>query len=284
MMVDPETGSKVEIDIVIETEVSGIPLFIGIECTAKKRPANLEWYRQLIQKHHDLGIAKTVLVSKSGFTKDVYKKADLKKVTLLTLEEAEDTDWIKWAKKINNGSMVNVGFQPTSFELSVDEESLVTPNFFQINHKSMIKVNDDVLSIRQYIIHLLQASGITRKILEMSKDIPEECRNFEVTFEERGKVRAFLPNGSFVTFSKIKVAVDFEIKTTGVQVRSGVYNNRNIAYAEVKNIMSNHKSDCFLTFVQDANGKLEGQFSYKKNDGTDVSLPMDFVEKHPTSA
>lgn len=99
MLIDKETGSQVEVDIVIESNVGLVPITIGIECTSKSRPATLEWYRQLVQKHADLPISKTVLVSESGFTKDVYKKAKISNVELLTLEEAMDTRWLNIVSK-----------------------------------------------------------------------------------------------------------------------------------------------------------------------------------------
>ena len=41
---------------------------IGIECTAGGRPATVEWVNEMIGKHGELPVDKTILVSKSGFT------------------------------------------------------------------------------------------------------------------------------------------------------------------------------------------------------------------------
>lgn len=49
MLVDKDTGSLVEVDIVIESHVGLVPIIIGIECTSKSRPADLVWYRQLVK-------------------------------------------------------------------------------------------------------------------------------------------------------------------------------------------------------------------------------------------
>ncbi|EPD5575229.1 hypothetical protein ACSBYH_004566, partial [Vibrio parahaemolyticus] len=35
MFIDKETGSQVEVDIVIESDVGLVPITIGIECTSK---------------------------------------------------------------------------------------------------------------------------------------------------------------------------------------------------------------------------------------------------------
>ena len=66
LLLDNTTGKKVEVDIVVDTQKGGIPIIIGFECTAKTRPATVEWINQMIGKHQGLPTDKVVLVSKSG--------------------------------------------------------------------------------------------------------------------------------------------------------------------------------------------------------------------------
>jgi len=95
MLNDIRTDSSVEVDIIIETEIFGIELIVGIECTSTKRPATVEWVREMLGKHQDLPIDKTILVSKSGFSKEALKKAALSGITAITFEEAGSEDWKK---------------------------------------------------------------------------------------------------------------------------------------------------------------------------------------------
>ncbi|MFT8180765.1 hypothetical protein ACLXNF_24580 [Mycobacteroides chelonae] len=65
----PGVGKR-EIDIRIETEVDGVPFYIGIEASASKsRRKSVEWVERMRGKHEHLSTSKLVLVSSSGFTK-----------------------------------------------------------------------------------------------------------------------------------------------------------------------------------------------------------------------
>ncbi|OGW36848.1 MAG: hypothetical protein A2Y97_06265 [Nitrospirae bacterium RBG_13_39_12] len=93
MLRDIRTGADVEVDIVIDELVGGINIAIGIECTAERRPATVEWVREMVGKHQDLPLNKTILVSKSGFTEEAIKKANAHSVEAITLDMAEHLDW-----------------------------------------------------------------------------------------------------------------------------------------------------------------------------------------------
>ena len=93
MLYDPKSEQDREIDILIEEEVSGFTLNIGIECTAVKRPLTVEKLVGLADKHRDCGINKTVIVSKSGFAKTTIKKAKDMNVELISYEAALEKDW-----------------------------------------------------------------------------------------------------------------------------------------------------------------------------------------------
>jgi hypothetical protein len=76
---------KREIDIRVEAEADGLPLYIGIEASASKsRRKSVEWVERMNGKHDHLSTSKLVLVSSSGFTKDALKLAehyDIKAIT-----------------------------------------------------------------------------------------------------------------------------------------------------------------------------------------------------------
>ena len=51
LMRDKLTGADVEVDVTVETSVNGVDICLGIECTAKKRKATVEWVREMHAKH-----------------------------------------------------------------------------------------------------------------------------------------------------------------------------------------------------------------------------------------
>jgi hypothetical protein len=61
---------KREVEIRVEAEVDGHPIYIGIEVSASKsRKKTVEWVERMQGKHAHLSTSKLVLVSSSGFTK-----------------------------------------------------------------------------------------------------------------------------------------------------------------------------------------------------------------------
>jgi hypothetical protein len=75
MLVDRETGDEREVDVVIRGSIAGMPMRIGIETTARKKPADVKWVEAEVHKHQAVGTDKLILVSESGFTKRARTKA-----------------------------------------------------------------------------------------------------------------------------------------------------------------------------------------------------------------
>lgn len=98
---DSRTGKLCEVDIVIETTVADYPVVISVECIDHKRPATVEWVREMWAKHSDLPTNKLILVSRSGFSQEAAKKAQALDITTLALDEAKATDWTRIAGKLS---------------------------------------------------------------------------------------------------------------------------------------------------------------------------------------
>lgn len=99
--IDQVTGMKREVDIVIERK-SGIHSFvIGIECRDWADPQSATWIEEMHSKHQDIGIDKTILVSKSGFYKPALAKAKQRKIDTLTLREAEESNWETYTNRLS---------------------------------------------------------------------------------------------------------------------------------------------------------------------------------------
>ncbi|MGV0603940.1 hypothetical protein [Mycolicibacterium sp. XJ1904] len=85
------TGKKREVDIVVEGEVSGHRVLIGIECSApKRRPNTVEWVERMYGKHSHLPTQKLVLVSSTGFTADALKLAAFHDIEAITPGEVTE--------------------------------------------------------------------------------------------------------------------------------------------------------------------------------------------------
>lgn len=278
MLIDKETGSQVEVDIVIESNVGLVPITIGIECTSKSRPATLEWYRQLVKKHADLPISKTVLVSESGFTKDVYTKAKINNVELLTLEEAMDTRWLDIVNKINNGTMVNIGFRAAQVGVHLNQSDVKEPTAISFNHKSLIEESGNLYQLSDYAMQAVQQAGLTRWVLENYHKLPKGCNFLDVSFETNLSPKLVLPNGDKVVVQKFDVKVEFHPNESKLQVNSANYSKQNIAYSEFDNIFSKSDSKSLLTFTEDSQGKMKGHVTYIDDNQNEANLELEVID------
>ena len=98
---DRVTGDMREVDIAIETNVGVHPITIGVECIDHKRRAAVTWVEYIHSKHQDLeGVHRTVAVSKSGFSKAALEKAKHYGITTFTLQEAEESNWLRHTPRL----------------------------------------------------------------------------------------------------------------------------------------------------------------------------------------
>ena len=88
-----DIDKRVEVDVLVETDRGGVPIRIGFEATDSSRRAIQPWVRSMVQKHKDLRIDKTVLVSKSGFTKPAAALAAKHGAEAVTFDAAATVDW-----------------------------------------------------------------------------------------------------------------------------------------------------------------------------------------------
>lgn len=278
MLIDKETGSQVEVDIVIESNVGLVPITIGLECTSKSRPATLEWYRQLVQKHADLPISKTVLVSESGFTKDVYKKAKINNVELLTLEEAMDTRWLDIVNKINNGKMVNIGFRAAQVGIRLNQSDVKDPTTLAFDHNSIIEESGNLYKLVDYAMQAVQQAGLTRWVLENYTKLPNGCNFLDVSFETDSNPKLVFPNGSKVVVLKFDVKVEFKPNESKLYFNSASYSKQNVAYSEFDNIFSKSDSKSIFTFTEDPQGKMKGQVTYIDDNQNEANLDLDVID------
>lgn len=88
LLPDVITGELREVDIYVETTVAGHEVAVGIECRAQKRPQGVDWVESVRNKHADLPVHVSVLVSESGFYRPALAKASHYRIKTITPGEA----------------------------------------------------------------------------------------------------------------------------------------------------------------------------------------------------
>ena len=195
---DRDTGSPVEVDIVIEEAIGSHKVLIGVECTAGKRKATIEWYREMRAKHADLPIAKTVLVSESGFTREVHKKAKKDNVTLLALGEAQTFKWQALFAKLKNGTVADVGFslRQASLTLRASPDDS-TP--FRVDPDVIVRGPGIEHPLGQLIMEVALRGGLTRAIMSNLGAVLNKTDHFSFAFR--------VPEGTHVVVGSKQIKV-----------------------------------------------------------------------------
>lgn len=224
---DRDTGSPVEVDIVIEEAVGGHKVLIGVECTAGKRKATIEWYREMRGKHADLPIAKTVLVSESGFTREVYKKAKKDDVTLLTLGEAQNFKWQALFGKLKGGTVADVSFSLREASLTL-RSSLTDAAPLQVDPDVVVRGPGIENPLGQLIMAAAQQDGLTRKIMANLGAVLKKTDH--VSFSFRVSEGAFVViDGRQIEFTDVHATVTIHPRFQSVDWRPLDFNGQTVA-------------------------------------------------------
>ncbi|WP_199609564.1 restriction endonuclease [Flocculibacter collagenilyticus] len=164
MLYDPVSDQDREIDILIEDTSGPYSFKVGIECTAKSRSIGVPVMEQLINKHKNVGIHKTVIVSKSGFAVSAQKFAKKNQIDAISFGQALSQSWPSFLNKVKNVQLIlhsttidDIGFNVTFLE-SADKVE------YSLESTVLADTNDNVL-ISNFVYDLI-SSGSTKNIKE----------------------------------------------------------------------------------------------------------------------
>jgi len=170
-----------EIDVLIEGQFGPFELKVAVEAKDEGRKMDLTKFESIVGKYTGDGrvkVNKVVVVSHRGFYKNVQRRAKQLGVELITLVEAADSDWTRFAPKQITFSfaphLCSVRFEPAvDF---VDKTNLLDHAHIFCTHKK------DHGTVRQYACHIIQSH-----VLPSKPDLLNElCQ--EATKHDRGAI------------------------------------------------------------------------------------------------
>lgn len=150
-----------EVDVLIEVNAGIAPIRIAIECRDRKPKDDIKWIDELIGKYRNLPINKVVAVSRAGFSKSATKKAELNKITTMSLKEASQTNWPSQFIKLGialieqSYTISKVIFEtdpPTQSALTADDK-VVSPNGSATIPEFLQEVSQQLIEkIHEYVL------------------------------------------------------------------------------------------------------------------------------------
>lgn len=124
MLHDHESGGKREVDVVVRGSLSGVPLLIGIEATARGGPADVKWVEAELSKHKAVRTNRLVLVSEAGFSAQAKAKALANNAIPVAPEDLTAKDRKdSIVSQLGSMSTISVGFTPMAVVARVTNPS-----------------------------------------------------------------------------------------------------------------------------------------------------------------
>lgn len=158
MLYDSEADCEREVDILIQCSVSGYDLSVGIECTTVARPVEVRVLESCKEKHRKVGVHKTVVVSKSGFTKGSKEYARKNHITLLTFDAAGREKWSKIFERFKETSVYGRSYRLLECYIILDESDQKAE--FVFDSSIQAQWEGSFISIHKLCAELWRESGI----------------------------------------------------------------------------------------------------------------------------
>tara|TARA_B110001454_G_scaffold218386_1_gene246191 strand:- start:468 stop:1481 length:1014 start_codon:yes stop_codon:yes gene_type:complete len=255
-LADRDTGSPVEVDIVIQDVVGGHEVLIGIECTARRRPATIEWYREMRGKHRDLPITKTVLVSKSGFTPEVREKAKLDNITLLSLQEAHSFEWQGLLAKVQGGKIANVSFSLREMSVAWPAEAAGLPDGLS-PADLVVHASGREITLPQFALIAAQGIGFTKGIMANLGAVLKQTDHASFSFRlPAGALTT--PEGGPLDALEVTATLSIHPQFKSVNWQPVDFNGQTVATAAIPAnfIFPEAVDDTVVTLSQDASDEM----------------------------
>jgi hypothetical protein len=239
MLTDVLTGGQAEVDIVVRTVMHGVPMTLAFECTSESRPATIEWVREMIGKHQTLPIDKTILVSRSGFTKEARLRAEAENVLPLSLEDASEADWLEFVKGLSNLRLGSFTFHPTSGQLD-----LVGPPVAGVADSTPIRLgNGTQTTLIHYIRAILTRDDLVRQVMRKWVSTPDADRKspFTITVTLTPEAGAAAQvDGEWREIARCMFKVEVKINSVPLSLTPAALQGHDVAFATAPNIFPDH--------------------------------------------
>lgn len=108
LLKEKNSDAEREVDVLVTTTVAGHSMKVAVECRDHSKDQDITWVDSLVGKYTNLDVQKVVAVSHTDYSKTAAQKAAQHDIELLTLKEAQGTDW---ASKVGPSAFQFFGFR-----------------------------------------------------------------------------------------------------------------------------------------------------------------------------
>ncbi len=262
MLADKRSGAPVEVDVVVEGQVGNVPLIVGIEVTSGGRRATVEWVNEMLGKHQDLPIDKTVLVSRAGFTARALTKATAHGAEALSLTDASARDWASWLTDVSTLRFAEFSLKPE--QPTVTFAAPVDPQIgAQLTHAARIQKPAATVShsLREYVESMLHDScsreKVAQKWLERSKEARAEPLTFTIGWACPPGTTIAIGDHEPMPIKHVAVRVSAHVRDTPFAASVSQFRDRTVVHGETSLDLGQGAPSTALISLVSKDGEVE---------------------------
>lgn len=231
MLWDCEFEKEREVDICIEQVVAGVPIIVGIECTDLSRPVGTQKVEALHTKHKNMGVNKTIIVSRSGFTQSVETFAKKRNVELLSFGKAMKRSWPSYMDRLKEMTIVHYEARVESIGISFNPEDEAAGFIPSLSNE--VEVSGRWCAISDYSFALFR-SGPNGSLGNMPKGRGLEVKSgsYEDSWAFDPELRIRDETGSMARCSRLSVKFSVNTHKRPVKLSYDKYHSNDVAYGK----------------------------------------------------
>jgi hypothetical protein len=188
MLDELDSGSKREIDILVELSEAGHDIKIGIECNASNSPMRINDVQALHTKHLNVGINATVIVAKNGFSAPALKYCEKRYIKALKFDSALKERWSESFIKLRDLSFYARNY--TVHKISISVANPVIARDFCFDRENKVMYDGKWMLLTEFAAELLKMSDVPKKYFSDIKKNEEHGTDpwLEIGFDLHGSV------------------------------------------------------------------------------------------------
>lgn len=260
MLYDSEAETNREIDILVESTILNCPLKIGIECTTEAAPLDVRKIESFKEKHRKVGINKTIVVAKNGFSDSAKKYAEKNNIRLLTFKAAQKENWTKKFERLQGLSIYGRNYHIRSISAVIAEDRSTTGFSFDIG--TVVSTAEGQVPLAKFAGDLFIESGISKTAF---KELIENERNgkhpwVEVGFDLHEQHEFTDSTGKTAKPKSIVIVMGYKSNYRSLETKQVEYDGQDLVVGGFFD-----KSGSAHVAIGEVDGKLSGTLEVSEN-------------------
>lgn len=260
MLYDSEAETDREIDILVESTILNCSLKIGIECTTEAAPLDVRKIESFKEKHRKVGINKTIVVAKNGFSDSAKKYAEKHNIRLLTFKAAQKENWAKKFELLQGLSVYGRNYHLRSVSAVIAEDRATTGFSFDIG--TVVSTAEGQVPLAKFAGDLFISSEVSKTAF---KELMENEKNgndpwVEVGFDLHEQHEFTDSTGKTARPKSIAIVMGYKSNYRSLETKQVEYDGQDMVVGGFFD-----KSGSAHVAIGEVDGKLSGTLEVSEN-------------------